>query len=56
MMITLSEGVQNKSNPSTNACLPPPQAISKVSIDYSTHSCLSEGGGHVKKTSRGMER
>lgn len=40
MMITLSEGVQNQSNPNPNASLPSPQAISKVGIDYSTHSCL----------------
>lgn len=48
MMITLSEGVQNQSNPNPNACLPSPQAISKVGIDYSTHSCLS--GGQTKET------
>lgn len=46
MMIILSEGVQNQSN--SNACLPSPQAISKVGIDYSTHSCLS--GGQTKET------
>lgn len=50
MMITLSEGVQNQSNPNPNASLPSPQAISKVGIDYSTHSCLlGEVGGSWKR-------
>lgn len=47
MMITLSEGVQNQSNP--NACLLSPQAISKVGIDYSTHSCFLGGPGGRQK-------
>lgn len=50
MMVTLSEGVQNQSNPNPNAFLPSPQAISKVGIDYSTHSCLFGGGEQSKET------
>lgn len=41
MMITLSEGVQNQSNPNPNALLSSPQAISKVGIDCPSRSCLS---------------
>lgn len=33
MMITVSKGVQNQSNPNPNACFPSPLAISKVGID-----------------------
>lgn len=40
MMITLSEGVQNQSNPNPNALLSSPQAVSKVAIDCPTRSCL----------------
>lgn len=47
MMITLSEGVQNQSNPRPNAFLPSTPAISKVSIDYSSRSCLL--GGAVER-------
>lgn len=41
MMITLSEGVQNQSNPNPNALLSSPQAVSKVGIDCPSRSCLS---------------
>lgn len=40
MMITLSEGVQNQSNPNPNALLSSPQAVSKVAIDCPSRSCL----------------
>lgn len=41
MMITLSEGVQNQSNPNPNALLSSPQAVSKVAIDCpSPVACL----------------
>lgn len=44
MMITLSEGVRNQSNPKPQMFrLLSPQAISMVGIDYATHSCLSGG-------------
>lgn len=43
MMITLSEGVRNQSSPNPKACLPSPQAVSKVAIDYSARSCLWGG-------------
>lgn len=40
MMITLSEGVQNQSNPNPNALLSSPQAVSKVAIDCPSRACL----------------
>lgn len=40
MMITLSQGVQNQSNPNPNALLSSPQAVSKVAIDCPSRSCL----------------